>query len=93
MLEAAKRLNISGRSLRRRLEEEGTSYRVLRQAALFAAACSLLAQRELPLKSIAYRLGFTSPSAFHHAFKRWAKVSPAEYRSRGQADRFSNCQT
>ena len=81
MVSAARTLGISVRSLRRHLDEEGTSYRELTQTRLHALARSLLRNPQKNLQSIAYELGFSDSTAFHRAFKRWAKVTPAEFRS------------
>lgn len=50
-----------------------------------ARACELLATTELPLKLIAYKSGFATPSSFAAAFKREACESPGEYRNRNRA--------
>jgi AraC family transcriptional regulator len=50
--------------------------------ARFVRACELLTETGLPLKQVAYRSGFATPSGFAAAFKREAGVSPAEYRRR-----------
>lgn len=81
MLNAARALGISVRSLRRHLDEEGTSYRELTRERLHTLACTLLRNPQKNLQSIAYELGFSDATAFHRAFKRWAKVTPAEFRS------------
>lgn len=78
---AARELGLSVRSLRRRLEEEGTSYRELTQSMLHACACSMLRNPALTLQAVAHELGFSDVTAFHRAFRRWANVTPAEYRS------------
>ena len=82
MFDASRELGISVRSLRRRLEEEGTSYRELTRAKLYDSACSMLRNPELTLQSIAHALGFADASTFHRAFKRWSGSTPAEYRAR-----------
>ena len=76
----ARELRASVRSLRRRLDEEGTSYRSLIQTAQFELARSMLRNPELTLQAVAYDLGFTDASSFHRAFVRWAGVTPANYR-------------
>jgi AraC-like DNA-binding protein len=81
MFALAKELNTSVRSLRRRLQDEGTSYRELTQALRYDAARQLLSSRDLTLQDIAHELGFADNAAFHNAFKRWAKLTPAEYRA------------
>lgn len=77
----ARELGISVRSLRRRLEEEGTTFRELRQSALHEAACAMLRDPAPTMQSIAHDLGFADVTAFHHAFKRWNGLTPAEYRA------------
>jgi AraC-like DNA-binding protein len=80
MQATALNLGISVRSLRRQLEHEGTAYRALRQARLHESACTLLRDPKISLQEIAHGLGFSDPTAFHRAFRRWAKLTPAEYR-------------
>ena len=84
MVVASRELGISVRSLRRRLDEEGTSYRELTRSMSYDSACSMLRNRELTLQSIAHALGFSDCSTFHRAFKRWSGSTPAEYRARAQ---------
>jgi AraC-like DNA-binding protein len=81
MKQAARELGVSVRSLRRRLEEEGTSYRQLTQVLLHEAACCMLRNPNQTLQSVAYALGFSDPTAFHRAFQRWSKLTPAAYRA------------
>lgn len=49
--------------------------------ALREIACAHLTNASMPVKEIAYALGFSEPSAFHRAFKRWMGTTPAEFRS------------
>lgn len=82
MSEVARELSLSVRSLRRYLEDESTSYRALTQALLREAACSMLRNPAVTLHAIAHTLGFSNPTAFHRAFRRWVKLTPAAYRAR-----------
>jgi AraC-like DNA-binding protein len=88
MVAAARTVGLSIRSLRRRLAEEGTSYRELTQTALHESACCLLRNPALTLQQVAHELGFSDASAFHHAFRRWKKLTPAEYRAALEPRRF-----
>lgn len=81
MTVAARQLGISVRSLRRRLEEEGASYRALRQSHLEATACAMLRDPSLTIQAIAHDLGFAESAAFHRAFKHWTGMTPAAYRA------------
>jgi AraC-like DNA-binding protein len=76
----AKRLGISARSLRRRLSQEGQTLWNLLEEARKEHAFFLLGETDTPLKNIAERLGFSEPSAFHRAFKRWTRQTPIQYR-------------
>lgn len=75
----AERLNVSGRHLNRRLAEEGTSFKLLRDASLRAVAMEQL-RGDSPLRDIAGRLGFSDESAFSKAFRRWTGQTPANFR-------------
>jgi AraC-like DNA-binding protein len=78
--EVAQRLGLTLRSLQRRLQENGESLSRLLDQARHDAACTLLSRPDLAIKDIAERTGFSEPSAFHRAFKRWKGVTPAQFR-------------
>lgn len=81
MAQAARRLGVSVRSLRRRLDAEGTSYRALTQSLLYESACTMLKDPNLTLQEIAHTLGFGDSAAFHRAFRRWSRRTPGAYRA------------
>lgn len=68
-------LAISGRTLRRQLEAEGTSLRAILDELRRERADQLLAEG-IPAKEIAFELGFSEPSAFSRAYKRWTGRAP-----------------
>ncbi len=71
----AKALGISTRTLRRHLEHEGLSLRTALDDVRRERANTLLASGT-PVKEIAFALGFSEPSAFSRAYKRWTGVAP-----------------
>ena len=72
-------LNMSARTLRRRLEKEGTSYQRIKDNARRDAAISLLNAGRLTVSDVAEQVGFSDPSAFHRSFKKWTGQSPGAY--------------
>ncbi|QKE63006.1 AraC family transcriptional regulator [Aquipseudomonas campi] len=80
MEEVATSLHMSSRTLRRRLDDEGSSFRNLLEEVRQALAEELLATGGLNLEEIAERLGYGEVSNFIHAFKRWKGVPPRQYR-------------
>ncbi|MQA60271.1 MAG: helix-turn-helix domain-containing protein [Actinophytocola sp.] len=72
-------LNMSTRTLRRRLEEAGTSYRALVDEVREALAEELLATGALSVSDVAIRLGYAEATSFIYAFKRWKGVTPTGY--------------
>lgn len=85
MTHTAKALGVSVRSLRRKLQAEGLRYTEIVEDALPAVAKRLIAEEGLSIERAAYELGFSSPSAFHKAFKRWTGMTPGDYRNRAIA--------
>jgi AraC-like DNA-binding protein len=83
----AARLDISGRTLRRRLTHEDTSFQRLVDETRFACARQHLEEGQLSVAEVAFLLGFSEPSAFHRAFKRWAGVTPQMYTRGARATR------
>ncbi|MFC4857747.1 AraC family transcriptional regulator [Actinophytocola glycyrrhizae] len=79
MPSVARELNLSTRTLRRRLEEEGTSFRALLDEVREALAEELLATGAVPVEDVAVRLGYAEASSFIHAFKRWKGITPVAY--------------
>ena len=80
----ARRLGLSPRSLQRRLKDEGASFQGVREEARAEAAQRYL-DDGLSIAEISFLLGFSQPSAFFRAFKRWTGVTPLESRgARGQ---------
>jgi AraC-like DNA-binding protein len=73
----AHHLCMSERTLKRRLHEENTSFRQILLDVRQQAAQDLLAKGTLSMSEIASRLGFSDPSSFSQAFKRWHGVPPS----------------
>lgn len=78
--DVARRLGLTSRSLRRRLAEEGRPLSTLIAEVKCELACVRLRDPDSCIKKLAGDLGFSEPSAFHRAFKRWMGVTPAQYR-------------
>lgn len=82
----ARHLGLSERSLNRRLQEEGTSFRELLDRARFQVAQQLLLGTRMSVTSVALALGYAETSAFNHAFRRWCGQSPGDWRAGQAAD-------
>ncbi|HWO08502.1 MAG TPA: helix-turn-helix transcriptional regulator, partial [Polyangiaceae bacterium] len=76
----ARRLGLGERTLQRRLRDEGTSFAALLDEARAELARSYLGDSKLAIFEVAYLLGYSEPSAFNRAFRRWTGKSPREYR-------------
>jgi len=74
-------MRIGPRTLQRRLRERGLSFRAVVDEARIELAKGLLADAELALGQIAFRLGYSQTSAFHRAFRRHAGTTPLSFRN------------
>jgi AraC-like DNA-binding protein len=82
MVVVARDLGMSVRSLRRKLADEGVSYRAVVQATLEAAAIHALQTPGRSVQEAAVATGFSDSTAFHRAFKQWTGVTPTEFQRR-----------
>jgi AraC-like DNA-binding protein len=80
----AKLLKLNVRSFRRKLAEANTSWSSLLVEARCRYACEEL-RRGTSIIELSERLGFSEPSAFNRAFKRWTGVTPGKYAQEGTA--------
>jgi len=80
----ARLFGIHERTLRRRLEEEGTSLQQLINDTRLELARQLLENTGLPVSRIALALQYSDANAFSRAFRGWARVSPMQWRARGR---------
>jgi AraC-like DNA-binding protein len=78
--DVARQLGMAGWTLRRRLAEANIKYQDLLDDTRSALAQSYVRDTEHNFTEIAFLLGFSSPSAFQRAFKRWTRLSPGEFR-------------
>jgi AraC-like DNA-binding protein len=76
----AGKLGMTSRSLQRKLAEEGTSFRALRDAVLWETVEVRLGDPSLKIEAIALGVGFSDVAAFSKAFRRWKGCSPTRYR-------------
>lgn len=76
----AHQLHASSATLRRRLDDEGQSYRSIMDDLRRDLAITLLSDTQQSISEIASELGFAETSAFHRAFKKWTGARPGEYR-------------
>ncbi len=73
-------LHMTPRTLQRRLKESNTSYKQLLDTMRKALAERYLRESNFGVSEVAYLLGYSEPSAFHRAFRRWYGESPARFR-------------
>ncbi|SBS33836.1 HTH-type transcriptional regulator VirS [Marinomonas spartinae] len=78
--EVARGLNMSVSTLRRRLNEEHTSYQSIKDECRKEAAITYMNAPQLSINDIAALMGFDEPSAFFRSFKKWTGMTPGEYR-------------
>lgn len=74
----ASRLGLGARTLQRRLRDRGLTFREIIDQTRRECALIQLANPEVSVAEVAFSLGFSGPSAFHHAFRRWTGRSPGQ---------------
>jgi len=80
----AERLEMKPRMLRSRVADAGTTFNEILADYRCHLAKKLLAKSEESIDEIVYLTGFSEPSTFYRAFKRWTGVTPIEYRNQNR---------
>lgn len=80
LLKVATHLGITPRHLRHQLDLAGTSFQRLLNEHRHRLARRLLSQTDEAISEIVYLTGFSEPSTFYRAFRRWEGTTPIEYR-------------
>lgn len=75
----AESLQLTSATLRRRLRTEGTSYQNIKDDIRRDTAIYLLSSGTKSIEQVAEDVGFTEPTSFYRAFKRWTGVTPRDY--------------
>ena len=83
----ASQINMAESTLRRRLQEESTSYRQIKEDIRRDLAVQRLLGSSIPIQQIGELVGYGETRAFTRAFRQWTGDSPAAYRDR-LADKF-----
>ena len=81
----ARRLSTTPRTLQRRLARAGTSFEALCDDARRQAAEMYLRKTTLTIAEVTYLLGYSEPTAFHRAFRRWYGTTPQAFRAQASA--------
>ena len=76
----AKRLNVSTRTLHRRLESKGLNFQTVLQQTRKKLAMHYLSDLNLSLSEVSFLLGYSEQSAFNRAFKVWFNITPKKFR-------------
>ena len=85
LTEAARSMNMTPRTLIRKLEADGTSFQAIKDDLRRDIAIRHLQMGQKSVEAIAHEVGFSSAANFHRAFQRWTGNTPSSYR-RGRAE-------
>ena len=77
----ARLFHLTPRTLHRRLQAEGTSFKALLEEVRHSLALEHLKSGHMSVEDIAYSLGYTDMANFRRAFKRWEAMPPSRYRA------------
>lgn len=78
--QVAGEMNLSKRTLQRRLQQQNISFAYLRDQVRFNQAIQYLVENSLSIDSISSMLDFSDRTSFTNAFKRWTSLSPSVFR-------------
>ncbi|TXS95839.1 AraC family transcriptional regulator [Parahaliea maris] len=82
MEQVAESYHMSSQTLRRRLDDEGSSFRLIKERIRRRAVMQWLNDPEIPISEIAHMTGFAESNGLSRAVKSWTGLSPTEYREK-----------
>lgn len=74
-------------TLRRKLQKEGTSFKIIKEETRRDLAIYFIKENKLSVERVSFQLGFADASSFSRAFKSWTSISPKPYRKLFLSDR------
>lgn len=77
----ANRLGVTPRTMHRRLVENGSTFRKVKDELLLRRAENLLSEQNVTLGEICYLMGYSEPANFNRAFRRWTGLTPNRWRA------------
>ena len=80
--DVARELNMSGKTLERRLVEQGKTFSALLDDIRIGLTKTYLTETDIRLEQLAYLTGYSEPAALVRAFKRWTGTTPMQFRRR-----------
>jgi AraC-like DNA-binding protein len=82
LTEVAQHFGVNDRTLKRKLQHEGASYRDILIELRVTKAKELLLETELSVDDIAHQIGYSSPNTFKRLFKKWTNTTPGSIRKK-----------
>ena len=73
---------MSRKTLHRRLKEEGVTFLAIHDSLKHRMAIEYLTARKISVNQVAYLVGFSEPSSFNRAFRRWTSTTPRQFQTR-----------
>lgn len=80
LTDAAKALNISSSTLKRKIQEEGLTFSDIDKKVKLNLSKQLILEGSLSTEQIAEQLNYTDATSFHRAFKSWTGITPKQFR-------------
>jgi AraC-like DNA-binding protein len=87
--DVAELLNVSARTLQRKLGDAGTTFKEILDDTRHALALAYLSEPQHSVSEVTYLLGFSCGSSFTRAFRRWTGQSPSDWRAASAPRSFS----
>jgi AraC-like DNA-binding protein len=79
--QVAEILNVSARTLQRKLGDSGTTFKKIVDETRHAQALAHFSMPQMSVNEVAHLLGFSCTSSFTRAFRRWTGLSPSQWRA------------